>query len=227
MSTLAESPGIPEPRPNSDAPSAAGLDVESAVELYFSQIFRAARGAGLDAVEAEEITQETFMTLLERAATFEGRSQVRTFLFGILYNKLREHRRWRSKQRRHESLESGGGDGGTGAPTSRLDEISGRFDDEGYWVQPPEGPDAFVSARETRLALSDCMESAPPAQRMAFLLREVEGLGTDEICKILEISRTNLGVMLHRFRNRVRNCLESKGLGDGATPGPGDDGEAS
>ncbi|MEM8995911.1 MAG: sigma-70 family RNA polymerase sigma factor [Acidobacteriota bacterium] len=210
----------------SAAPAPVHLDVEAAVELYFSQIFRAARGAGLDAAEAEEIAQDTFMTLLERAETFEGRSQVRTFLFGILYNKLREHRRWRSKQRRHESLESGGGDGDTGAPASRLDQLAERFDDGGYWIHPPEGPDAFVSARETRLALSDCMESAPPVQRMAFLLREVEGLETDEICKILEISRTNLGVMLHRFRNRVRNCLESKGLGDGAASGSGDDGEA-
>ncbi|MEO1085130.1 MAG: sigma-70 family RNA polymerase sigma factor [Acidobacteriota bacterium] len=222
MSTSLKPPEKLAKPPEDTAPAAAGLDVETAVELYFSQIFRAARGAGLDAAEAEEITQDTFTTLLERADAFQGRSQVRTFLFGILYNKLREHRRWSSRQRRHESLEAGAE---ADAP-SRLDQLAGRFDDGGYWIHPPQGPDAFVSARETRYALSDCMESAPPVQRMAFLLREVEGLGTDEICKILGISRTNLGVMLHRFRNRVRNCLESKGLGDGATTGPADDGEA-
>ena len=45
---------------------------------------------------------------------------------------------------------------------------------------------------------------------MAFVLREVEGLSSEEICKILEVSSTNLGVMLFRLRNRVRECLEAK-----------------
>lgn len=54
---------------------------------------------------------------------------------------------------------------------------------------------------------------APPAaQRLAFYLREVEGLPTAEICKILGVSATNLGVMLYRLRNRARECLEGKGL---------------
>ncbi len=49
-------------------------------------------------------------------------------------------------------------------------------------------------------------------QRMAFVLREVEGMDTQEICKILEVTRTNLGVLLHRVRNRLRECLEAKGI---------------
>ena len=48
---------------------------------------------------------------------------------------------------------------------------------------------------------------------MAFVLREIEGLATPEICKILEVTRTNLGVMLYRVRNRLRECLEAKGFG--------------
>jgi RNA polymerase sigma-70 factor (ECF subfamily) len=47
---------------------------------------------------------------------------------------------------------------------------------------------------------------------MAFVLREVEGLDTDEVCKILEVTRTNLGVLFHRVRNRLRECLEAKGI---------------
>ncbi len=47
---------------------------------------------------------------------------------------------------------------------------------------------------------------------MAFVLREVEELGTEEICKILDVTRTNLGVLLHRVRMRLRECLETKGL---------------
>ena len=47
---------------------------------------------------------------------------------------------------------------------------------------------------------------------MAFILREVEGLATEEICKILGVTRTNFGVLLYRVRNRLRECLEAKGV---------------
>ncbi len=46
----------------------------------------------------------------------------------------------------------------------------------------------------------------------AFVLREFEELGTEEICKILDLTRTNLGVLLHGVRNRLRECLETKGI---------------
>ena len=60
--------------------------------------------------------------------------------------------------------------------------------------------------------IEGCMELLPDAQRFAFVLREVEELSTGEICKILGVTRTNLGVMLYRARNRLRECLESKGV---------------
>ena len=49
-------------------------------------------------------------------------------------------------------------------------------------------------------------------RRMAFVLREIEGMDTEEIRKLLEVTRTNLGVLLHRVRNRLRECLEAKGM---------------
>ena len=55
------------------------------VEAYLHQILRESRVAGLDGATAEDVEQSTFLTFFEKAATFEGRSQVRTWLFGILY----------------------------------------------------------------------------------------------------------------------------------------------
>ncbi len=55
--------------------------------------------------------------------------------------------------------------------------------------------------------ISDCLDDLPTAQRAAFSFREVEGLTTSEICKILGVTSTNLGVMLYRARNRLRECL--------------------
>jgi RNA polymerase sigma-70 factor (ECF subfamily) len=87
-----------------------------------------------------------------------------------------------------------------------------RFNPDGTWLRPPRPVDAAVLDGEIRERIDDCLDQVPSKQRMAFVLREVEGLATEEICKILEVSRTNLGVLFHRVRNRLRECLEAKGI---------------
>ncbi len=170
--------------------------LEAVIHEYLPQIVRAARGAGLRAEEAEDIAHATFVTFLEKADTFEGRSHIRTWLFGILFHKIMEVRRMIERERK----------------TDDIDEVmESRFDATGSWSRPPSA-DVAVFGREIRERTAECLENAPPKQRLAFVLREVEELDTDEICKILEVTVTNLGVMLYRVRNRLRECLESKGM---------------
>ena len=170
--------------------------LEAVVHEYLPQIVRAARGAGLRLEEAEDIAHSTFVTFLEKADSFEGRSHVRTWIFGILFHKIMEVRRMIERERR----------------TDDIDEVmESRFDGTGSWSRPPSA-DAGVFGREIRERTAECLENVPPKQRLAFVLREVEGLETDEISKILEVTITNLGVMLYRIRNRLRECLESKGV---------------
>ncbi len=150
--------------------------LETVVREYLPQIIRAARGAGLRIEEAEDIAHATFVTFLEKADTFEGRSHVRTWLFGILFRKIMEVRRMIERERQ----------------TDNIDELmKSRFDEKGSWSRPPSA-EAEVFGREIRDRTAECLENAPPKQRLAFVLREVEGLETDEICKILEVTVTNL-----------------------------------
>lgn len=188
--------------PHLDDPDLAGrirnLDrgaLATVVDAYLDQVVRAARGAGLDQQQAEEVAQNTFATFIETAPRFEGRSHVRTWVFGILYRKIQEARRGFAKDRRMDDI----------------DEVfESRFDPTGTWSQPPRGPADNLFAKEARREIGDCLEDAPEQQRMAFLFREVDGMSTPEICKILGVSATNLGVMLYRVRNRLRDCLETK-----------------
>ena len=171
---------------------------------------KAARGAGLDQGQAEEVVQETFRTFVETAERFEGRSKVRTWLFGILYRKLFEARRALGRERRFEGLDE------------FTDEVfAERFRADGRWSAPPATPAEEFERRELRREIGRCLETSPLPQRMAFVLREVHGLETDEICEILEVDRNYLGVMLYRLRTRTRDCLESKGLGLGQDAGLG------
>ena len=171
--------------------------IQLVVRMYLGQILRAARAAGLAPQHAEDVTQETFATFIETAPRFEGRSRVRTWLFGILYKKIAAARRAVGRD-------------------SQMDEIDAvmeqRFKAGGSWMRPPWPADGHVWDTQVREGIEGCLEKVPSQQRMAFILREVQGLATEEICKILEITRTNLGVLLYRVRNRLRECLEAKGI---------------
>jgi RNA polymerase sigma-70 factor (ECF subfamily) len=90
--------------------------------------------------------------------------------------------------------------------------VEARFDASGRWSRPPCGPDATADVPRVRVWLDECLETLPNRRRSAFVLREVEELATDEICKILEVTPNNLGVLLFRARNGLRECLEAKGL---------------
>jgi RNA polymerase sigma-70 factor (ECF subfamily) len=171
------------------------------VKAYLGQIQRAARGAGLTASEADDVAQATCTTFIETADRFEGRSHVRTWLFGILYKTIAGRRRERDKERRVDDID---------------ETFETRFDSSGSWSNPPRGGYEVVWSQQVADKTAECLDEAPDKQRMAFVLREVHGLSSEEICNALEVSRTNLGVMLHRLRHRLRDCLESKGVWGGS-----------
>jgi RNA polymerase sigma-70 factor (ECF subfamily) len=173
---------------------------EVMVGAYLPQLLRAGRGMGFSTDENQDLAQSVFVAMMEGIGRFEGRSHIRTFLFGIFYNKVSEH--LREKQRAQED--------------DPIDEVmESRFDAKGRWRQPPRDIEAEVFAREVREMVQKCLEAVPRAQRIAFYLREVEELKTPEICKKMTIRATNLGVLLFRARNRLRECLEKKGLNRG------------
>jgi len=171
--------------------------IEAVVKAYLSQILRAARGAGLDETQAEDVTQETFATFIEKASNFDGRSHVRTWLFGIFYKKVLEFRRELKRSRQEDDID---------------EVVEQRFSADGRWLRPPRAVDTDVYHGQIREWLRECLDTVPVRQRLAFVLREAEGFSSREICNILDVTRTNLGAILHRCRNRLRECLEAKGI---------------
>ncbi len=77
--------------------------LEDLIDRYTDNLMRAAFSLGFPQSEAEELVQATFVAFLEGGSRFEKRSQILTYLFGILYNKARETRRL---QNRHESIDA-------------------------------------------------------------------------------------------------------------------------
>lgn len=181
------------------APSAE--DIADLIERYTENLMRAAFSLGFPDSEAEELVQATFCAYLEGGSRFEKRSRVLTYLFGILYNKARETRRY---QGRHDSMDAA------------VDEaFDGHFDGAEHWNTDAEKDMTEVEAKAQSAAvgemLRDCLEKLGASMRMAFTMKEVEGCDPREICSALNITPNNLGVLLFRTRNRLRECLTAKG----------------
>jgi RNA polymerase sigma-70 factor (ECF subfamily) len=149
---------------------------------------------------AEEVVQDTWMGVLRGIGGFEGRSSFRTWLFRILVNRART-----AGVRERRSVAVGDAEAAVDAS---------RFDEAGAWTAPPEQwiEDIDDRLRAGKLAdrIRSAIEELPARQRAVVTLRDVEGLSSDEVCEVLEITHGNQRVLLHRGRSRVRQVLETE-----------------
>ncbi|MCX5658671.1 MAG: sigma-70 family RNA polymerase sigma factor [Planctomycetota bacterium] len=181
-------------------------DPRSWVDLHGDILFRFALARLRDRHAAEEAVQEALLAALGARATFAGHCAERTWLIGILKHKVVDHLRRRIRDR-------GQGD----EPDNDTTEKSA-FTWESAWRQPPrrwssaaqEDPASDLERQEFAAALRECLAGVPERAAQAFVLKIVDETDSDEICKVLSITPTNLWVLLHRARLRLRACLEQR-----------------
>ena len=181
------------------------------VGRYHGPLKRFARSFGASDAVAEEIVQETWLGALQGLDGFEQRSSLKTWLFTILRNQARDRA---ARERRSVPFSALGGDGG-GEDEPAVDPSRFQSSDRNYpgnWAAPPrpwEAPAVRLAAIEAREQLRAAMAALPPRQQIVVALRDVEGLDSDEVCELLEISEGNQRVLLHRGRSAIRNTLEA------------------
>ena len=150
---------------------------------------------GLFAESAEEIVHECWETFFVNLDKFEGRSTVKTFLFGILINKLRENRRRTNRIDYEEDSE-------------KVFERS--FTQNGWWANDPVDPYQLMANQQLGQSIQNCLEGLTDQQRYAFLLIESEGETSETACEIIGVSLSNLRVLIFRAKDKLRACLEGK-----------------
>ena len=197
--------------PTESAKATAGLsDPERWVELHGDYLFRYAMTRLRDPSQAEDAVQETFLAALKGGKSFAGRSAERSWLIGILKNKICDYYRSASRETPFTDLEF------------YLDEECGRFVAEGVfkgaWIHalgPREWPNpgASLDNEEFWQTYRDCSGKLPKKVAAVFNLRELDDLDSKNICRMLNISESNLWVMLHRARMALRRCLEINWFG--------------
>ena len=182
----------------------------SLIEQYHTRLLRVARAYVSSEAVAEEVVQETWLGVLEGIHRFEGRSSLKTWIFRILTNRAKTR-----GQREHryvsfsDATPQGDQDDDSAMEPERFHTSGART---GQWAVPPttwdaQTPERLLSSKEGMTLLKQAIQKLPANQRQIIILRDIEGIDSEEICQTMNISATNQRVLLHRARTKVRSDL--------------------
>ncbi|HZB74724.1 MAG TPA: sigma-70 family RNA polymerase sigma factor [Solirubrobacteraceae bacterium] len=150
---------------------------------------------------AEDVVQETWLGVIRGLDGFQGRSSLRTWIFGILVNQARRRGVRDARSLPFSALE--GDDQPTVEPAA--------FAADGRWTSAPmrleDDPETGLLSTELRAHLLEAVDTLSRDQRAVITLRDLVGLSAAEVCDLLELSEGNQRVLLHRARARVRQAL--------------------
>jgi RNA polymerase sigma-70 factor (ECF subfamily) len=186
--------------PHKAAPSS---DPETWVEMHGDALYRFALLRLRDPKLAEDAVQETFLSALQARDRFLGQASERSWLIGILKHKVIDYFRKISRESLMEDA------------TKFEEEREGVFDENGHWKRDETGPcewdanpELLLERKQFWVALDGCLSKLPPRMAHVFSLREIDGVSSEQVCEILNLSVSNLWVLMHRARMQLRQCLE-------------------
>jgi len=179
------------------------------VERYGDYLYNFAVVRVNDTEKAEDLVQETFLSGLKSKDNFQGKSTERTWLISILKRKVIDtyRKQYSSKESSMADYEQEVADGDFFRTESPF---------KGHWLEGkgPHShslmPEGEIEQKELAKIIQACISRLPPNLASAFVMKMIDEAESDEICKELGITPSNLWVMLHRARLKMRECLESK-----------------
>ncbi|MFY9271070.1 MAG: sigma-70 family RNA polymerase sigma factor [Candidatus Manganitrophaceae bacterium] len=188
---------------------------ETWVESYGDILYRFALLRLRDPKLAEDAVQETLLSALQSHDRFLGQSSEQSWLIGILKHKIIDHFRKTGRESPMEEI----------APFG--EESEGVFDENGHWRRDETGPaewnadpETLLERKEFWVTLDRCLEKLPARMANVFTLREIDGIESGAVCTALNISPSNLWVLMHRARMQLRQCLETHFFGKGMKGDP-------
>ncbi|APD07253.1 putative RNA polymerase sigma factor [Flavobacteriaceae bacterium UJ101] len=172
------------------------------VELYGDYLFSYTRNRISHKLDAEELVQDTFLAAYKAKDGFKGNASEKTWLTSILKRKIIDYYRKNSSKK-----------------TYSFTEMDSFFNQEGnkvgVWVDSKtpqnwgKSIDQLIENQELGQTLEHCLDKLPEKLYQPFKMKTLDDVDSKEICKILNISTSNLWVMLHRARLNLRDCLET------------------
>jgi RNA polymerase sigma-70 factor (TIGR02943 family) len=159
--------------------------------------------------DALDLVQETFYSALKGKEGFKGNSTERTWLTAILKRKIIDYYRKKASETETHSLNRDANSGDFFIEVGR---------NQGHWKKeriPKTGSweDGQLEKKEFQVIFNNCLSHLSPTMAATFTLSSIDGLSTEEVCKELNISSSNLWTSLHRAKLQLRECMEHKWFG--------------
>ncbi len=174
------------------------------VKSYHLQLKKLASSIVGDVV-AEEVVQEAWLSIFTNLPNFERRSSLKTWIYRITANKAISRLRRESKSIAFSEIKARGSDDD--------DDFDAHFDDTGSWQKPPwtwqeNDPAKLLTGKELQNCIERVLGRLPQLQEAVFMLNDIEGKTAQEICNILELSASNMRVLLHRARLKLFDHID-------------------
>ena len=182
------------------------IDPERWVDDYGDYLYRYAFSRLRNSSAAEEVVQDTFLAGIRFQSRYTGQGAERAWLLGILKRKIIDYIRKRNRYDRDGSYEDDGND-----PSEWLFDRNGNWKEGALSSMPP---DQQVEQGEVWDVVRGCLKNLPQGQADVFTLSVMEDMSSEDICKELGITPSNLWVRLHRARLALANCVGSQWFHD-------------
>lgn len=175
------------------------LNPKKWIELYADYLYNYALIRVNNQDLSKDLVQETFFSGLKGKGNFKGLASERTWLVSILKRKIIDHYRKINSIKGKKEIRMNFYDDG---------ENKGNWLEERIPVSWGNAAERNIENQELKNALEGCIDNLPEKYRMVFLLKSVQNYETEEICNELDITASNLWVIIHRARQQLRRCLE-------------------
>jgi RNA polymerase sigma-70 factor (ECF subfamily) len=176
---------------------------EDWVDQYGDALYRFALARVKDPLTAEELVQEALVSALGSRKSYKGRSSRKTWLTAILKYKIVDYFRKSRREYAHENLDRINPYDNSGEDP---------FNEKGGWSLLPArwqtDPGKIQEQREFLDIFYQCLGELPERLSRIFMLREMDGAETEEICQVMKVTPTNSWTLLYRARIRLKRCLE-------------------
>ncbi|WP_142783938.1 sigma-70 family RNA polymerase sigma factor [Changchengzhania lutea] len=175
------------------------INADKWVDAYADYLFNYTITRVSDREIAQDLVQDTFLAGLKSMKNFKGEASERTWLISILKRKIIDHYRKKNSNK--------------GKAEVRI-AYNGDSESEGDWLEERVADPFDKTAEDTMQneelsdAIYNCLEKLPKKQAQVFKMKTIQGFETEVICNELNITASNLWVIIHRARTAMAGCLK-------------------
>jgi RNA polymerase sigma-70 factor (ECF subfamily) len=153
---------------------------------------------------ADDVVQDSWIAIHKNISKFEQRSTLKTWVIAIVSNEAKTRLRRESRKVSLEELDRE-------VPGSYLD--GANFKPDGHWrfetpIWHSESPEELLEETQLQYCINKTLDLLPPAQKIAFMLRDIEQQSFEEISEVLQVSAANVRVLVHRARLRLMQVID-------------------